>query len=164
MLALANQALVDGLVCHTKLDNSYPIGYLLALAISSHVQQYIDLLILNLRTDAFRRRMKSFDEYIARHNNEVHNTDLTERISHILDWNRFSIDESDPNFQAEFQDVISDEFIPEADIKTEIGDPYNNMEIGLPWSGAEEAYISHVSNDAPLIITIPQLAVPARSL
>ena len=80
--------------------------------------------------------MQSFDTNIKKINDST-KADLSHRLHNISDWNRLSLDENDPEFMEEFQRIISDESIPDADDdkaadNTEMFDPYLNMEIDLP--------------------------------
>ena len=68
--------------------------------------------------------------------------DIEANITEIPDWNRLSMDKSDPDFKEEFNKVINDETIPEADdLKEdtpEMFDQYINMALALPqWDGTE---------------------------
>ena len=60
-------------------------------------------------------------------------------IMDVPQWNRLSTNEDDPDFWDEFEKVINDEGIPEADnTSLELEDSYINMEICLPKGSESE--------------------------
>ena len=84
-------------------------------------------------------------------------------VSDVPDWNRLSVDESDPEFYDEFNRVIDDENVPHEDVAPpqddeppEMFDNYINMEIGLPRGKGGELYQARVkrrvvdSNEKPI--------------
>jgi hypothetical protein len=89
---------------------------------------------LELSTDEVKSQCKDYDQRVQ---------DILKDPNHIIphdgetvlqDWNDLPIDE-DPDFIAEFQDIVSDEQIPDADdsfTPDVFDDTYLNMEIALP--------------------------------
>ena len=67
-----------------------------------------------MNTEEYMAQMKRYDDEIQKCLN-VQGIDLSQKASQIPDWNRLSLDEDDPNFQDEFQRVINDDSIPDAD-------------------------------------------------
>jgi hypothetical protein len=89
---------------------------------------------LELSTDEVKTQCRDYDQRVR---------DILKDPNHIIphdgetvlqDWNDFPIEE-DPDFVAEFQDVVSDEEIPDVDdsfTPDVFDDTYLNMEIALP--------------------------------
>jgi hypothetical protein len=95
---------------------------------------------LELMTDEVKQRCKGYNQSMA---------DILKDTYHIIprgddivlqDWNDFPI-EDDPDFVDEFQNVVSDEQIPEADtiFTPDVFDnTYLHMEIALPQGGGDQ--------------------------
>jgi hypothetical protein len=85
---------------------------------------------VTIRPDMIEQ-MRNFDTNIQKRLN-AQNTEL--KMEGIPDWNRLSIDECDEAFIEEFQKVISDRSIPDADEDKSLPqyDGYIDMELGLP--------------------------------
>jgi hypothetical protein len=89
---------------------------------------------LELSTDEVKTQCKDYDQHVR---------DILRDPNHIIphddqtviqDWNDFPIEE-DPDFVAEFQDIVSDEELPDVDdsfTPDVFDDTYLNMEIALP--------------------------------
>ena len=92
-----------------------------------------------LLTDECRNQTKKFMEHIEERLDTADSDIKPGDYGEIPEWNRMSIDEDDNDFNNEFNRVVNDESIPEADdvneeeeYTTEAFDNYINMEIGLP--------------------------------
>ena len=82
-------------------------------------------------SDEWKKRMKRYDEQIEKHVMDVKDTDID--LKDIPRWNHLSIDDEDEAFRDEFQRVISDDSIKDADEILENNEgQYINMEVGLP--------------------------------
>ena len=94
-----------------------------------------------MQTDEWQGRMSFYNEQIAEKLN-AKDSSLIGSLQDVPDWNRLSVDEGDPHFDADFNKIISDDSIPEADnprhtegttdYTPDAFDPYLSMEIGLP--------------------------------
>ena len=84
--------------------------------------------------DKYKDLMRIYDSKIQRRLN-VKDKDID--LNQVPHWNRLLYNESDPIFVEEFEKVISDDGIPDADDLSQGAtaleeDLYINMEIGLP--------------------------------
>ena len=61
---------------------------------------------------------------------DVHGVPIN--INEIPQWNRLCVDEHDEEFIDEFRNKVSDDSIPEVDVKCNEKDNYVNMEINIP--------------------------------
>ena len=94
-----------------------------------------------METDEWKSRMSFYNQQIAEKFN-AKDTSLTSIIHDVPDWNRLSVDEGDPEFDADFNRVISDGSVPDvedpsvtnvtSEYTLDALDPYLHMEIGLP--------------------------------
>lgn len=125
---------------------SHKVGQLMSywiLTSSGHVVSCVDVQRLTnaeQSTDEWRQRMKEYDESIEERL-EAQNTNIDlGNYDQTPQWNRLSITDDDPEFVEEFNRVINDASVPEADSlnpkdeATDQGDSsdYINMEVGLP--------------------------------
>ena len=75
-------------------------------------------------TNEWEQQMKDYDKLLA-NNIDAKKTSLS--MDDVPDWNRLSINELDPDFDQEFNKVISDDDIPDAD--QDSSDPINIHEM-----------------------------------
>jgi hypothetical protein len=95
---------------------------------------------LELTTDEVKQRCAEYDQQVREVLRDVnhiipHNEDVA-----LQDWNDFPVEE-DPDFIEEFQRVVSDDSIPDADetfTPDVFNDTYLNMEIALPRGSDEQ--------------------------
>ena len=123
---------------------SHKVGQLMSywiLTISGHVISSTDVQRLTnaeQSTDIWKQRMTDYDQAIAERLNIENANIVLGDHDDIPQWNRLSIVDEDPEFVEEFNRVINDATLPEAD-KLEMReytpdafDDYINMELGLP--------------------------------
>ena len=87
--------------------------------------------------DEWESQMRDYDQLLSS-NIDAKNTSLS--MDDVPDWNRSSLNELDPDFDEEFNKVINDNGIPEADqpdlnainIHEISNDGYIDMELGMP--------------------------------
>ena len=75
-----------------------------------------------MNTEEYQIQMKRFDEEVQECDS-VQGIDLSRKIIQVPEWNRLSLDEYDPEFVDEFQRVIDDESIPEAENDEQSNEP-----------------------------------------
>ena len=92
-------------------------------------------------TSEWETQMAEYDELLSK-NIGAKGTELS--MDEIPDWNRLSLNELDPEFDKEFNKVISDEGLPEAEsefapdesnpinVHQASSDGYIDMELGMP--------------------------------
>ena len=105
--------------------------------------------------DEYIKAMKEYTKGLSR---RLDAKDMDSHIMDIPDWNCLSMDESDPVFNKEFNKVINDDSIPEADDTEEstspmpempeIFDQYINMEVALPQGDSVEMLHARVKQCA----------------
>ena len=107
-------------------------------------------------TDEYRKQIEQFDTLLG---DRLDAKDKDLEVNEIPDWNRLSTDEHDPQFNDEFNKVINDDSVPEADEEQqsqkekdettqEIFDSYIDMEVGLPRGADNELYHAKVKRRA----------------
>ena len=126
---------------------SHKVGQLMSywiLAISGHVISCTNVQRLTnneRQTDEWKQQMQRYDNVINERLKIQDNNKNQKEYTESNQWNRLALDDDDPEFVAEFNRVIDDESIPDADNNvagiTEDSTPdafdgYLNMEIGLP--------------------------------
>ena len=115
------------------------------------------------RTYEYKRRMTEFDEHLEKRL-DILGSDSSSMPSEIPDWNRLSLDEDDPSFDEDFNKIINNDDIPEADEESgpreekdektssssssSIFDPYLHMEVGLPRGSDDQLYHARVKHRA----------------
>jgi hypothetical protein len=101
------------------------------------------------RKDEYKEAISEYNEGLKR---RLEAKDIDANVTDVPDWNRLSMDESDPDFNEEFNKVISDDAIPEADdteqSTPEIFDQYINMELALPQGDGTEMLHAKVKRRA----------------
>jgi hypothetical protein len=124
---------------------SHRIGNLMSywiLTITGHVisQTTVQRVTnLELATDEVKSSCKDYDQRVAEQMNDANHVIPGDGDIQLQDWNEFPVEE-DPDFVAEFQNVVSDPEIPEEDdsfTPDVFGDMYLNMEIALPHGGGD---------------------------
>jgi hypothetical protein len=124
---------------------SHHIGNLMSywiLTITGHVKSWTTVqrfTNLELATDEVKSSCKNYDQHVAERMNNVNHVIPGDGDIQLQDWNKFPVEE-DPDFVAEFQNVISDPEIPEEDnsfTSDVFDDTYLNMEIALPHGGGD---------------------------
>jgi hypothetical protein len=122
------------------LDVSHRVGNLMSywiLTVTGHelsqttVQHITNL---ELSTDEIKSNCKDFDQSMAERLNDVNHVIPEDGDLQLQDWNEFPVEE-DPDFVAEFQNVVSDPMVPKEDetfTPNVFDDIYLNMEIALP--------------------------------
>ena len=104
--------------------------------------------------------MSEFDEQLDKRL-DIIGSEATHSANENPDWNRLSLDEGDPSFDDDFNQVINDDEIPDADEEVpEIGgdekhsssydafDPYLHMEVGLPRGQDDQLHYAKVKRRA----------------
>ena len=86
------------------------------------------LTALEQKTIEWKDRMEIYEKEIHDKVTKTRETELN--VSDVPQWNRLALDEYDNEFTTEFQNTVSDEFIPEAD-DYYLNDGYVNMEVGM---------------------------------
>ena len=140
---------------------SHKIGQLMSYWILPESAKPISCVTVQRLTDAER----ATDEY--KQLMSSYTTNVTKAISiadetashpdDVPDWNRLSIDESDPQFRKDFQDIINDPGIPDVDTPQEsfVNDEYLNTEFGLPRGPNETPEFATVKRRAVDVDGIP---------
>jgi hypothetical protein len=114
-----------------------------------------------MEQDEYKTRMRDFDQHLDERLDIIH-ADPSHEPSDIPDWNRLSLDELDPEFDAEFNKIINDEGVPEADEEqkkyekedskpessSDAFDPYLGMEVGLPRGDDDRIYHARIKRRA----------------
>ena len=86
------------------------------------------LTALEQKTIEWKDRMEIYEKEIHDKVTKTRETELN--VSDMPQWNRLALNEYDNEFTTEFQNTVSDEFIPEAD-DYYLNDGYVNMEVGM---------------------------------
>ena len=118
---------------------SHKIGQLMSYWILPESGKPISCVTVQKMTNAEKEKveyiklMQSFDDKLQK-NIEIKD-DTSNPPDGTPDWNRLSTNEDDPAFKDHFQQVISNDLIPDVDSSksgTTTPDEYINMELGLP--------------------------------
>ena len=115
------------------------------------------------QTNEYKERMTEFDEHLEQRIDTL-GSDSFNMPNNSPDWNRLSLDEDDPSFDADFNKMINDDDIPEADEESEsfkeedektvsssypsTFDPYLHMEVGLPRGSDDQLYHARIKRRA----------------
>ena len=112
-------------------------------------------------TDEYKTKMREFDEHLDKRL-DIIDAESGHKLDQNPDWNRLSLDEFDPEFDNDYNKVINDSDIPEADEEqkkveakdsrtvpsSDAFDPYLGMEVGLPRGDDDQLYHARIKRRA----------------